>query len=90
MIAGAEQLQHFAPGVVLGDVSGPWSAQRILGASRTAHDLARRLHVLDVRYVLVSRRACPPTWQKLPAPPYFELVHEDENAMLWRLRGFRF
>jgi len=50
-VCGAEQLQYFGGGDLVGDVVGPWTPGRV--------DLSK------FRYVLVSRRGCP-QWQRLP------------------------
>lgn len=82
-VCGAEQLKYFGGADLLGEVVGPQSNERILGCD--AGDLAGILARLDVRYLLVSRRACAPEWQRLPSAPEFERVYADAGAELWRV-----
>ncbi len=83
-VCGAEQLKYFGGDDLLGDVVGPLSTERIIGGSRDADELSRSLARRGVRELLVSRRACRPEWQRLPAAPRFELVYADAGAALWR------
>ena len=82
---GAEQLKYFGGEELLGDVTGPFANQTILGGSADAEALWRSLERLRIRYLLVSAH-CPVQWQRLPAEPRFELVYADAGAKLWRLR----
>ncbi|MGZ7079874.1 MAG: glycosyltransferase family 39 protein [Thermoanaerobaculia bacterium] len=83
-VCGAEQLRYFGGDDVLGDVSGLYSEDAILGGSRSAADLSSTLGKLGANYLLVSRRACPQEWQHIPAPPQFEQIYADGGAVLWR------
>jgi hypothetical protein len=85
-VCGAEQLKYFGGDDLLGDVIGPLSNERIVGSSGSSGQLASALGRLGVRYLLVSRRACRPEWQRLPAAPAFEPVYADAGAVLWRVR----
>jgi hypothetical protein len=84
-VCGAEQLTYFGDGNLLGDVIGPYANQTLLGDAKNADDLYRALEPLSTRYFLVSKRHCPPSWQRLPAEPLFERVYADDDAELWRL-----
>jgi len=84
-VCGAEQLFYYGHGDVVGEVFGPFDQERIVGTSGTSLELARRLRALGVRDLLLSRRACPPAWQQLPAAPEFELVYADTGAAVWRV-----
>lgn len=75
-VCGAEQLKYFGGDDLYGDVVGPDGNETVF------RDLAR----LDARYLLISRRACRPEWQRMPASPAFELVYADAGAMLWLAR----
>src|SRR5262249_45081625 len=80
----AEQLKYYGGDDFLGDVEGPYSNETIVGKSAAAEHLWRTLGHLQIRYLLISRKRCPPAWQRLPAAPWFELVYEDDGATLWR------
>ena len=80
-VCGAEQLKYYGGEEFLGDVTGPFANQTIVGGEH----LSRTLTGLHIRYLLVSAR-CPIQWQRLPAEPRFELVYTDDGAKLWRLR----
>ena len=84
-VCGAEQLHYYGGGEVIGEVFGPLDQERIIGDATSSAELARRLRALDVRDLLISRRACPEAWQQLPAAPEFELVYADTGAALWRI-----
>jgi hypothetical protein len=80
-VCGAEQLKSFGGRDLLGDVTGPYANRRVF-----AGDLSANLARLEVRSLLVSRRACPAEWQRVPAESAFELVYADAGAVLWRAR----
>jgi hypothetical protein len=67
---GAEQLQYYAPGRFLGDVSGPY-------ADRNPE---AKLRSLDVDTYFVARRVCAP-----PRMNGLQLVYEDAAAQVWRV-----
>ena len=82
---GAEQLNYYGDGDLLGDVVGPYANETIFDIAKNADDLSRALKPLSVRYLLVSKRQCRPEWQRLPAEPLFERIYDDDGAELWRL-----
>jgi hypothetical protein len=84
-VCGAEQLNYYGDGDLLGDVIGPYANETIVGNAKNADDLSRALKPLSVRYLLVSKRQCRPEWQRLPAEPLFERIYADDGAELWRL-----
>lgn len=80
-VHGAEQLKYYGRGELLGDVSGPYSYERILTGAETTASIARRLRSIGVRYFLVAKRVCAP-----PQPDGgMVLVYEDAAAQLWRV-----
>jgi len=81
----AEQLKYYGGDDLLGDVEGPFSNETIVGKSADAEQLWRALAPFHIRYLLISRKRCPMAWQRLPSGPWFELVYEDDGAMLWRM-----
>jgi len=83
-VCGAEQLKYFGGSDLLGDVVGPFSTEKVLG-SRSAGDVSRLFARLGVHYLLVSRSACAPQWQRLPEAPLFERIYADGGAVLWRV-----
>jgi 4-amino-4-deoxy-L-arabinose transferase-like glycosyltransferase len=85
-VCGAEQLEYFGGGDLLGDVLGPLSSERIIGSSGSSARLSATLRRLGVRTLLVSRRGCRPEWQRLPSAPEFEQIYADDGAVLWRVR----
>jgi 4-amino-4-deoxy-L-arabinose transferase-like glycosyltransferase len=85
-VCGAEQLKYFGGDEILGDVDGPVGTEKIVGSCHNAAELAAALGRLDVRYLLVSRRACRQQWQHLPSWPAFEPVYADAGAVIWRSR----
>jgi hypothetical protein len=85
-VCGAEQLKYYGGDDLLGDVSGLYPVENVVGSSRNSAELARTLAALDVRYLLMSHRASRPEWLRLPAAPEFEVVYRDEAAVLWRVR----
>ncbi|HEV7240754.1 MAG TPA: glycosyltransferase family 39 protein [Thermoanaerobaculia bacterium] len=88
-VCGAEHLKDYGGADVVGDFYGPLSIDEVIGGSRDASELSASLARIDVRYLLVSRKRCPPEWQRLPASPAFELVYADDGALLWRVSGGR-
>jgi Dolichyl-phosphate-mannose-protein mannosyltransferase len=75
-VCGAEQLKYFGGDDLYGDVVGPYGTEKVF----------RDLTKLDARYLLISKRACRPEWQRMPAPPAFEVVYADAGAVLWLAR----
>ena len=85
-VCGAEQLQYFGGGEMLGEVAGPFGNDVIFDRCHDAEDLARTLGHLQVKYLLISRAHCPLRWRSLPGGPRFERLYADDGAELWRLR----
>lgn len=79
-VCGGEQLKYYAPGQLLGDVTSPYSYERVLAGADGTAAIAKRLSRIDARYFLVAKRVC--------APPREDggmvLVFEDAAAQLWR------
>ena len=83
-VCGAEQLQYYGRGEITGDWNGRFAYETVLGR-RDAAQLAGILESAGMRFLLVSRRACSPEWQRVPARPFFEVVYADAGAVLWRV-----
>lgn len=84
-VCGAEQLQYYGNGDMIGDVIGPYANAKIVGEARSSEELARNLQRLGVTWLLISNRVCPDAWQQLPRAPQFERVYADTGATLWRV-----
>jgi hypothetical protein len=89
LVCGGEQLQDYGRGSLVGDVIGVFPEPRIFGASGTPAELAAQLRALRVSELLVSRRGCRQEWQRLAAPPSFELAYADGGALLWRVAALQ-
>jgi len=83
-VCGAEQLQYYGHGELLGDVIGPMSNAKVLGG-RDAVQLWRFFASSGIRSYLVSRR-CPEEWGRVPKAPYFEEIYGDAGAVLFGVR----
>ncbi len=70
---------------MMGDVVGPYPEGRLLGAGGSTAELVSFSRQLHIRYILVSRRVCPPEWTQIVTGPSFERVYADANAELWRV-----
>ncbi|MEA2165087.1 MAG: hypothetical protein QOK37_3214 [Thermoanaerobaculia bacterium] len=82
-VCGGEQLHDYAGGELLGDHTGPFSYERVIGGtnSNTAA-LAQRMKGIGARYYLVVKSVCPP----LRATGRMTLAYEDAAAQLWRVQ----
>jgi Dolichyl-phosphate-mannose-protein mannosyltransferase len=82
----AENMTYFAGGRFVGDWVGLGSFDRVLGGTRDAETLHRKLRGLGVTHLLVPERV------RLPFPEVelrrgFQLVYRDANARLYALRA---
>lgn len=84
-VCGAEQLQYYGNGDLIGDVMGPNANAKVIGEARSSEELARNLERLGVKWLLISNRVCPDAWRQLPRAPQFERVYADTGATLWRV-----
>jgi hypothetical protein len=84
-VCGAEQLKYFAGAEMVGDVVGPYPEGRLLGAGGSTANLVSFSRQLHIRYILISRRVCPPEWSQIVTGPRFERVYADADAELWRV-----
>ncbi len=80
-VCGAEQLNYYGGGALIGDVIGPYSNARILGDAADTATIALKVQDLNTTWFLVAKRVCKP-----PRPDGgMTLVYEDAAAQLWRL-----
>lgn len=83
-VCGGEELKYHARGEFFGDVTGPYSFERVLGSVDNTAAIAENLRRIDVRYFLVAKRRCAP-----PRPNGgMELASEDDAAQLWRVHRY--
>ncbi|HEX8253056.1 MAG TPA: hypothetical protein VF846_07925, partial [Thermoanaerobaculia bacterium] len=79
---GGERLKAYAKGELLGDHTGPHSYERVLAGADGTRAIAERMRRIDARYFLVAKRRCTSP----RADGGMDLVYEDSDAQLWRVR----
>lgn len=79
---GGERLKAYAEGELLGDFTGPHSYERVLAGAEGTRAIAERLRRIEARYFLVAKRRC----ESPRADGGMDLVYEDGDAQLWRVR----
>src|SRR5260221_4100615 len=84
-VCGAEQLKYFGGAEMVGDVVGPYPEGQLLGAGGSTAKLVSLNRQLHIRYILISRRVCPPEWPQIVTGPQFERVYADADTELWRV-----
>ncbi len=84
-VCGAEQLKFFGGDDFIGEVTGPFGNESIIGRSRNPSELARSLSSIGARSLLLSRSHCPKPWRQLVSEPLFTRIYADDSAELWEL-----
>jgi 4-amino-4-deoxy-L-arabinose transferase-like glycosyltransferase len=83
-VCGAEQLNYYAAGRILGDFTGPHSYARVIDGTGAgaASTVAQRLRERRIDYLLIEKRHChrPAEMKEL------QLTYDDGVAELWRVQ----